>query len=178
MSDTPRASAVTLPHALINALAPAAARQALESCCGSARWVAGMLARRPFASDQALYAAAEEIWRGLGRDDFLEAFTHHPRIGDRAAPAAATDASRAWSTEEQARAGAASADTAGALRALNQDYAARFGYIFIVCASGQSGQQILAALRARLPHDPDAELPIAAAEQAKITRLRLEKLTR
>jgi len=177
--DDAVAPAPAAPHARLNAMAPGDARQTLLACCGSARWVAGMLARRPFASTDALYAAAAEIWRGLSPGDFLEAFTHHPRIGERAAadgPATAT--SRAWSADEQARAAAAPDDAAAELGALNQQYLARFGYIFIVCATGKSAAEILAALRARLRNDPDVELGVAAGEQAQITRLRLEKLAR
>jgi OHCU decarboxylase len=168
------------PHAALNALPPAQARTALESCCGARRWVEGMLARRPFASTEALQAAAGQIWRQLDRADFLEAFAHHPRIGDRADPRGpATDAGRAWSAEEQSRAAArADGDDAAALRALNQEYAARFGYIFIICATGKSADEIRAALRARLANDPDTELGVAAAEQAQITHLRLERLAR
>jgi 2-oxo-4-hydroxy-4-carboxy-5-ureidoimidazoline decarboxylase len=168
---------ITAPHALVNALAPEEARQALMRCCGSTRWVAAMLARRPFASDGALYAAADDVWRSLAPADFLEAFAHHPRIGDRSG-GALTAATSAWSAEEQARAAAGPAETAAALRALNDAYAARFGHIFIICATGKSAEEILAALRARLPNDPETELGIAAAEQGQITRLRLEKLAR
>src|SRR4051794_9215372 len=158
------------PHAVVNALPPDEAQQALARCCGSSRWVAAMLARRPFAADDALYAAAADIWRALGPADFLEAFTHHPRIGDAATTAPA--ATSAWSAEEQAAAAGGPAATAAALRALNEAYAARFGYIFIICATGKSAGEILAALRARLANDPDTELRAAAAEQARITRLR------
>jgi 2-oxo-4-hydroxy-4-carboxy-5-ureidoimidazoline decarboxylase len=163
------------PHAVVNALPPEDARQALERCCGAARWVAGMLARRPFASGAALHAAADEVWRSLGPADFVEAFSHHPKIGEKKIGAAPTSA---WSAEEQSRAAAAPADTAAALGALNQAYAARFGYIFIICATGRSADEIVAALRARLGNDPDTELAVAAAEQARITHLRLEKLAR
>jgi len=174
------ATAAGAPHAVLNALAPEAAGQALESCCGARRWVAGMLAQRPFASSAALYSAAAQVWQTMERADILEAFAHHPRIGESAARAgaAATATGRAWSTEEQARAAAAPQDQAAELRALNQEYAARFGFIFIICATGKSAGEILAALRARLAHDPEMELSIAAAEQAQITRLRLEKLAR
>ncbi len=172
---TPAAS----PSAFLNALSTEAAREALHSCCGSARWVAGMLARRPFTSVDQLHAAAAEVWSGLGPADFLEAFAHHPRIGERAdAARAATATSRAWSADEQARAASAADAETAELHALNQAYAARFGYIFIICASGKSAVEILAALRARLLHDPERELDVAAAEQAKITRLRLDKLAR
>jgi OHCU decarboxylase len=152
----------------VNQLAPEEARQALARCCGSSRWVAAMLSRRPFLTTAALYAAAEEVWGTLARTDLLEAFASHPRIGDRA--------TSAWSAEEQARAAAGGAETTASLRALNDAYAARFGYIFIICATGKSADEVLAALRARLENDAETELKVAAAEQALITRLRLEKL--
>jgi 2-oxo-4-hydroxy-4-carboxy-5-ureidoimidazoline decarboxylase len=166
------------PHAVVNALPPEEARDALARCCGSARWVAGMLARLPFPSTAALHAAADDVWRSLGAADFLEAFAHHPKIGERTAAKTGAAPTSTWSAEEQSRAAAAPADTAAMLAALNQAYAARFGYIFIICATGRSADEIVGALRARLGNDPDAELSIAAAEQARITHLRLEKLAR
>jgi 2-oxo-4-hydroxy-4-carboxy-5-ureidoimidazoline decarboxylase len=188
------------PHALLDALAPEEARQALTRCCGSGAWVAGMLARRPFGSTAALHAAADAVWGALGRADFLEAFSHHPPIGGGDAavdsrgglgrrqegadePIAerregAGGATRAWSAEEQARVAEAGAQAAAELRALNQSYAARFGYIFIVCATGKSADELLALLRVRLENPPEIELGVAAAEQAKITHLRLDKLAR
>jgi 2-oxo-4-hydroxy-4-carboxy-5-ureidoimidazoline decarboxylase len=168
------------PHAVLNALPPADARAALARCCGAARWVDAMLARRPFASTPALYAEADATWAALGREDFLEAFAHHPRIGARADDAAAADpraaAALAWSGQEQARVSDADAETRRALGAANEEYLRRFGYIFIVCATGKSAAEMLALLRARLANDPTRELAIAAGEQARITRLRLEKL--
>jgi 2-oxo-4-hydroxy-4-carboxy-5-ureidoimidazoline decarboxylase len=155
------------PHQVLNDLGADEAHQALMRCCGSRRWVAAMLALRPFVSTAALHSAAERSWAALGRDDFLEAFGHHPRIGARAA---------GWAAEEQGGARDADDDTRQALAAANDAYAARFGFIFIVCATGKSAGEMLALLRARLDHDPETELRLAAAEQAKITRLRLDRL--
>jgi 2-oxo-4-hydroxy-4-carboxy-5-ureidoimidazoline decarboxylase len=157
------------PHAALNALSPEDARAALTRCCGSARWVTAMLARRPFASTAALHADAEAAWAALGRADFLEAFEHHPRIGARAA-------GDAWARDEQARVRDADDKTQGALLDANERYLTRFGYIFIVCATGKSAPEMLGLLEARLGNDPARELAIAAGEQARITRLRLEKL--
>ena len=160
-------------HALLNGLAPDEAARALARCCGSSRWVAAMLAARPFASEAALHRTADDAWAGLGAADFLEAFSHHPAIGARAAPMSA------WSAEEQSRAAASTATaTTDALHTLNEAYAARFGYTFIVCATCKTADEILALLRDRLDHDDATELAIAAAEQARITHLRLEKLAR
>jgi 2-oxo-4-hydroxy-4-carboxy-5-ureidoimidazoline decarboxylase len=164
--------------ARLNALAPEAAAAELERCCGSGRWVRAMLARRPFASEEALYEAGREAWEGLSREDFLEAFSHHPRIGDREALRERFASTAAWARGEQAGAVSASEDVLERLALENRAYEARFGHIFIVCASGKSAAEMLALLRARLANEPEAELRIAAAEQAKITRLRLEKLLR
>jgi 2-oxo-4-hydroxy-4-carboxy-5-ureidoimidazoline decarboxylase len=157
------------PHAVLNALPPEDARAALTRCCGSARWVTAMLARRPFASAAALHADAEAAWAALGRADVLEAFDHHPRIGARAG-------GDAWARDEQARVRDADDETQRALLDANERYLTRFGYIFIVCATGKSAPEMLGLLEARLGNDPARELEIAAREQARITRLRLEKL--
>jgi OHCU decarboxylase len=156
------------PHAVLNAMAMEDARRALGRCCGSARWVEGMLARRPFSSEDELDACADAVWAVLGRADYLEAFAQHPAIG--------TSTASAWSAQEQSRVAEAGADTVASLRDLNQTYARRFGYTFIVCATGKRADEMLAQLRARLDNQPEAELAVAAAEQAKITRLRLHKL--
>lgn len=165
------------PHSVLNALDAAAAEATLRRCCGATRWVSAMQRARPFASTPALFAAAEEHWQALESADYLEAFLHHPQIGEdlgalrqRFAP------TLSLSTEEQAGVTAADERTLLALRDANGAYRARFGYIFIVCASGKSAAQLLAALTERLPNDPALELAIAAAEQAKITRLRLTGL--
>jgi len=158
------------PHVVLNALSPEEARAALGRCCGSARWVTGMLARRPWASTEALHASADEVWGALGPDDFREAFAHHPRIGGQVA------GGDGWARQEQARVGEAALATQAALREANDRYTDRFGYIFIVCATGKSAEEMLGLLQARLPNDPARELGIAAAEQARITHLRLDKL--
>ncbi len=165
------------PHARLNALSTRDAERALERCCGSSRWVAGMLARRPFASREALFRDAEAVWAGLERADFLEAFSHHPQIGADPAELAERFATTAdWSSSEQAGVTRAARRTIERLAAGNARYLARFGFLFIVCASGKSAEEMLRLLEARLDNAPDRELSIAATEQAKITRLRLEKL--
>jgi OHCU decarboxylase len=160
-------------HTILNALSPAEAEAALARCCGSARWVKGMMGRRPFASAAAVHAAADVVWNGLGLEDVLEAFAQHPRIGRRTTPTSGS----AWSDAEQARIAEASAEILRTLHRANEAYVARFGYIFIVCATGKSAPEMLALLERRLRNDPVTELGVAAAEQAKITHLRLEKLT-
>lgn len=162
----------------LDAMDDAAARVALTRCCGAARWVAGMLERRPFGRDAAVLQAADAVWATMDEADRLEAFSHHPEIG------ADIDALRrkfrggdlAWSSGEQSGVAAADEDVLVRLRDANVRYRQRFGFIFIVCATGKSAAQMLALLEAREGNDRAAELDIAAAEQAKITRLRLEKL--
>lgn len=163
--------------AKLDALSEDDARDALARCCGARRWVDGVLARRPFADGDGLRRAAREVWATMAREDILEAFTHHPRIG------ADVDALREkfartadWSEGEQAAVGAASEETLRALRDGNLAYEARFGHIFIVCATGKSAEEMLALLEARMPNDADRELAVAAAEQMKITELRLAKI--
>ena len=167
--------------ARLNALPAGEAESALLACCGSREWARRLAAERPFADVAALYTAADRVWGALGRADWLEAFRAHPRIGERSAadPAAAgakAAASRGWSQAEQAGTRAAGDTTRAALAEANRDYEARFGHIFIVCATGKSAEEMRALARQRLQNDPATELGIAAEEQRKITRLRLEKL--
>lgn len=165
------------PHDVLNAMTSAEAHAALLRCCGAERWVLGMLERRPFASERELMYAADDVWASLGPADYLAAFAHHPEIGANLESLRARFQSTAsWSSAEQAGVGAADDDTLLALRDGNRAYKQRYGYIFIVCASGKSAREMLEALTARLGNTPDAELGIAAAEQAKISKLRLSKL--
>ena len=172
--DVPEPRAVREPHEILNGLDRVAAAEALRRACGAERWVQRMLARRPFASSESLYASADAEWRASTREDYLEAFSHHPRIGeDLAALRQRFQATASLSAREQAGVAAADEATLLALREANAAYRERFGYIFIICATGKTAAEMLAALRARLDNPPDAELAIAAAEHAKITRLRL-----
>lgn len=156
------------PAEYLNGLPGNAARAALTRCCASRRWVDAMLAARPFASDAALFASAERAWWALGKDDWLEAFGAHPRIGERGIDALGRN--------EQAGMNTAGEETRAALAQGNREYEARFGHVFLISATGKSATEMLAALRSRLGNDPTSELKIAAGEQAKVTRLRLEKL--
>jgi OHCU decarboxylase len=147
------------------------AEEELLKCCGSKIWARTMARRRPFASQDRVARAAEEVWRALQTSDWLEAFAAHPRIGE-----SKPGPSRDWSTQEQSGTHGATATVAGALAEANQEYCARFGFIFIVCATGKSAEEMLAVLRSRLSNAPDREIQIAAEEQNKITMLRLAKL--
>jgi 2-oxo-4-hydroxy-4-carboxy-5-ureidoimidazoline decarboxylase len=149
----------------------------LVRCCGSRRWVDAMLARRPFGSDDALFRAADEAWAAARAEDIREALAHHPRIGEDLDVLRQRFASTArWSASEQSSVGNADEATLLALRDGNRVYEDRFGHTFVVCATGKTAAEMLDLLRARLPNDPDTELMVAAAEQAKITRIRLQKL--
>jgi 2-oxo-4-hydroxy-4-carboxy-5-ureidoimidazoline decarboxylase len=157
----------------IDASVPDEARRLLRACCGSTRWVEQMLGRRPFHSQPALIAAAREEWFKLGADDWREAFSHHPKIGDREALERRFPESHGFSSREQAGVAGASAAVLDALLEGNREYEQKFGHIFIVCASGRKADEMLALLRERLGNDPSTELRLAAEEQAKITELRL-----
>ena len=138
----------------------------LLCCCGSRRWAQRMTESRPFYRTEDLLDAADRIWRELSEEDWLEAFAAHPRIGARASGQAAA---------EQAGVRGASPETLAALARANREYEEHFGYIFIVCASGRSAEEMLDLCRRRLHNDYREELQVAAEEQRKITRLRLEK---
>jgi 2-oxo-4-hydroxy-4-carboxy-5-ureidoimidazoline decarboxylase len=161
------------PWRRLDLAAPDEARGLLRTCCGSARWVERMTARRPFGGREALLAAARDEWFALTPADWREAFDHHPRIGDRDALRRRFAATRRLSENEQAGVDGAPEEVLTALAEGNRAYEDRFGYIFIVCATGRSAGEMLALLRARIANDPDTEIRIAAEEQARITELRL-----
>ncbi len=160
----------------LNNLSPTARAEALATCCGASAWVAALNQQFPFATAEALYAEADRLWYSLNETDWREAFTHHPKIGDVNALKEKFASTAAWAAGEQGAVRQASQDTLEALAAGNDAYEHKFGYIFIVCATGKSADEMLALLQARLPNTPEAEITIAMGEQAKITRLRLEKL--
>ena len=160
----------------LNSLSPQQATNELRQCCGSNRWAEAIVSRRPYSSLETLLTTADDVWWSLQPSDWLEAFQSHPKIGERKATAAVSEQSRQWSGQEQAGVSNASRDTVDSLTALNQAYEEKFGFIFIICATGKSSEEMLSALRARLENDLPAELPIAAGEQGKITHLRLKKL--
>jgi len=169
-------SELNVELASLNSLSPSQAEAEFLKCCGSKNWARQLTAARPFASFDELIAKADRIWWSLDSQDWLEAFHSHPKIGEKkAAPPTAVESQR-WSEDEQAAIRDSAEQTLEALAKLNQTYEENFGYIFIVCASGKSSEEMLAILRARLDNNPDAELRVAAAEQAKITQLRLGKL--
>ena len=167
---------MTAALARLNARPPREAAEQLRGCCGSSRWVEAMLARRPFESVADLLSAADEAWRATGPEDWDEAFSQHPRIGERHAAAPVSATALAWSAGEQGAAAGAGGWARSALARANQAYQRRFGRIYIVCAAGRSAEALLADIAVRMNNDPDRERAIAAEEQRKITRLRLETL--
>jgi len=160
----------------LDVLSSERAAELLRSCCGAARWVEGMVVRRPFLRMTALLTAADDLWWSLQPSDWLDAFAHHPRIGESRSAAAQSVRARDWSSSEQSGLAAADAVVRQQLAEANVAYDARFGYICIICAAGKSAGELLAITRSRLANAPDVELRMAAEEQRKITRLRLEKL--
>jgi OHCU decarboxylase len=157
-----------------NALPAAQAESLLMDCCGSLHWAAGVAARRPYADEEALHKAADAIWWNLGRADWLEAFSHHPQIGDK--PASGSESARQWAAGEQTGARSATEEVKTRLARGNRAYFDKFGHIYIVCATGKSAAGMLAILEQRLQNDLASELSIAAEQQRLITRIRLEKL--
>lgn len=167
---------MTRDLAWFNSLSAGEAAHELLQCCGSKRWAAEMANRRPYPALETLIATANDVWWSLDKSDWLEAFRSHPKIGEKKAADKISAQSQQWSGQEQAGVTSASNATASALTELNHAYEQKFGFIYIICATGKTSDEMLAALRERLEHEPDAELPIAAAEQSKITDLRLKKL--
>jgi OHCU decarboxylase len=161
---------------LLNSLDADSARTALADCCAARAWVDGMLARRPFANDDAVMAAAAKVAHTLSEADWLEAFAAHPLIGDVESLREKYAATKQLAAGEQA--GVTGADDAllAELAALNREYRERFGFIFIVFATGKTADEMLATLKSRINNTREEELKNAAGEQLKITQLRLTKL--
>jgi OHCU decarboxylase len=160
----------------LNNLTDEAARQALENCCASPAWIAAMLTRRPFSSDDQVMSSAKEFWSSLPSEEWLAAFAAHPQIGDLQSLQKKHQSTSAWASGEQSSVIDANHETLDELARYNQLYKERFDFIFIVCATGKSAAEMLSLLKSRIQNDTQTELPIAAAEQLKITLLRLKKL--
>jgi 2-oxo-4-hydroxy-4-carboxy-5-ureidoimidazoline decarboxylase len=160
--------------ARLNALCGEDAFEAFLRCCGARRWAEQMTARRPYADETQLQTTACEVWHNLEGADWRQAFAAHPQIGDKPNP---SSKSATWAADEQAGVADAAAATRAALAEANRLYRQKFGWIFVVCATGKGADEMLALLRRRLDNDPADELRIAAVEQEKITLLRLHKLT-
>ncbi len=151
-------------------------RKELFKCCGSENWVAKMLPFFPADDMVELLNDAEDQWYECTEKDWLEAFTHHPKIGDVASLTKKFAATAKWASGEQSAVNSASQQTIEALAKGNEEYETKFGFIFIVCATGKSAEEMLQLLQARLPNTKEEEIKIAMDEQNKITLLRLQKL--
>ena len=155
----------------LNAAPADKARAALLSCCASKAWADTMVSLRPFGDPDDLLTAADRVWWGLTPDDWLEAFAAHPQIGE-----GIVGRNERWSRAEQAKAMSAAREVLDTLTECNRRYEVRFGYRFLVFATGKTADEIVEECRVRIENDPEAELRIAAAEQAEITDLRLRRL--
>lgn len=162
--------------AQLNSMPAMEAEQAFEKCCGTKAWCREMASSRPFSHPTALYETADKIWNSLSPFDWKEAFSHHPRIGTVEDLQKKFPETAAWAGDEQKGVAQASSDVLSRLAKGNESYEARYGHIFLVCATGKSASEMLLILESRMGNSPEAELKIAAEEQSKITRIRLEKM--
>lgn len=151
-----------------------AATAALLSCCAAERWATALASQRPFTSEVTLFATADEVWSTMQEDDWMQAFRAHPRIGERKVEHA-TAQSKQWSGQEQSAVDQAQAGLLAELAAGNRQYEDRFGFTYIVCATGKSAEEMLQILQRRLGSDRDIELREAAEQQRQITQIRLRK---
>lgn len=145
------------------------------ACCGAKRWAMAMVASRPILNTEALRAEADKIWNRMDESDWLEAFACHPRIGERNATPHASAQSTAWSRQEQAQTTTGDQGTLARLAEGNKLYEERFGFTYIVCATGKGIAEMLAILERRLQNDHATELREAAEQQRQIMQIRLGK---
>jgi 2-oxo-4-hydroxy-4-carboxy-5-ureidoimidazoline decarboxylase len=160
----------------LNALTPSEANEQFKLCCGASNWVEKMNQNRPFQDGNEVYKKAASIWFSLSSNDWLEAFTHHPKIGDFDSLRKKFHNTKSISKNEQSGLNDAEKSILKDLAESNQLYEDRFGFIFIVCAAGKSADEMLALIKIRLKNNMDTEMLNAANEQNKITQLRLKKL--
>lgn len=163
----------------LDSLNQASAEQAAHmflQCCTSKAWIDRMVIGRPYANADALRAAADSNWQGLAEADYLEAFDGHPKIGDVSSLKEKYANTKELAAGEQSSVNSASDQVIEKLSQGNSDYDQKFGFIFIVCATGKSAGEMSALLQARLPNDRATELKNAAEEQRKIFHIRLEKI--
>ena len=152
-------------------------REELSKCCGSFIWQEKMVEKLPFKNDEAIFSCAEKIWfQECTEKDWLEAFTHHPKIGDLKSLEKKFANTKSWASNEQAGVNIANQKILQELSSLNERYENKFGYIFIVCATGKSADEMLQILKSRINNTAEREIKIAMEEQNKITKIRLEKL--
>ena len=160
----------------INKMAPSVFQEKISKCCGATAWVNKMLIARPFKNSSDLFEKAETAWFACKKKDWLEAFTHHPRIGDVASLKEKFASTATWASGEQGRVQEASDKTLEELKMYNDLYFNKFSFIFIIFATGKSADHMLSALKERYDNEPVEEIINAMMEQNKITKIRLEKL--
>lgn len=160
----------------LNKLPPQAARQAMLECCSAPGWAADMVAGRPYASAADAITQSSAIVAALTDAELGEALAGHPRIGDRPDPVRGASLAARWSRQEQSGVEAGDTTISRALAQSNLDYEQRFGHIYLVCAAGRTGEELLAVLRARLRNDPDHEWHVVRTELQKINAIRLQRL--
>jgi 2-oxo-4-hydroxy-4-carboxy-5-ureidoimidazoline decarboxylase len=155
--------------AAFNAASPQAAERDMLACCHSRSFAKLIADGRPYRNPAELQAAVDAAFSALSWDDIVESMNEHPRIGERT-PAGG------WSAAEQSGAASADDQVRRALADGNVTYEQRFGHVFLICASGLSGQEMLTQLQARLGNDAETEQAVVRRELLKITRLRMTKL--
>jgi 2-oxo-4-hydroxy-4-carboxy-5-ureidoimidazoline decarboxylase len=160
----------------LNELSADAAREEFRKCCGALWWCDRLTQARPFADAKSLETAADGAFDAMPREGWLEAFGSHPKIGDLNSLRMRLAGNQQWSAGEQAGVESGNEETLQRLAEGNAKYLQRFGYVFIICATGLSAAEMLAQLELRLHNDEGSELIIASAQQRKITQLRMEKL--
>ncbi len=160
----------------INNLTDQECYDTFQNCCTASSWVAAMVYARPFANVEDLKSKSDGIWSQVDYEGWIEACEGHPKIGDVDSLAKKYASTKQWAGNEQQGMDSADMEVIEALAKGNEDYEHKFGYIFIVCATGKSASEMLEILNSRLPNEPKSELDIARGEQNKITRIRLDKL--
>ncbi len=159
-----------------NQLSGSDAARHLFNCCGSTAWVSNMMQHFPFGSLVMLQVKTDEAWSKTNEENWREAFTHHPRIGDLNSLKEKFASTQHWASGEQGKVGESAEEVLMELQVMNDAYLNKFGYIFIICATGKSAEEMLQALKQRINNTPEQEIYIAAEEQRKIMHLRIEKL--
>jgi len=160
----------------LNGLDSSEAAAQFNLCCGATNWIKIMNQSRPFQNKNEVYQQAESIWLSLSSEDWLEAFTHHPKIGNINSLRKKFQNTKSISKNEQSGVNNATKSTLKNLAESNQLYEDKFGFIFIVCATGKSSDEMLALIKMRLNNNAKIEMQNAAKEQNKITQLRLKTL--
>ena len=163
--------------AKLNALPKEEAQKAFYQCCSSTVWATQLVSCLPFKSEDELLQQADKLWNSCKLADYLEAFSHHPKIGGNIQNLREKfRATATWASQEQQGVEGASEEVLESLSSGNTEYEAKFGFVFLICATGKSAAEMLEALKKRLPNTKDQEILNAKVEQGKITQIRLKKL--